>query len=64
MQDKKLKIVVSSFYKFIHVKAIFKKFQLILQMEIYVWILINKYISIDIFQNIKIDCIWQKIDIL
>lgn len=57
MQDKKLKIVVSSFYKFI--KAIFKKFQLILQMEIYVWILINKYISIDIFQNIKIDCIWQ-----
>lgn len=62
MQDKKLKIVVSSFYKFI--KAIFKKFQLILQMEIYVWILINKYISIDIFENIKVDCIWQKIDIL
>lgn len=62
MQDKKLKIVVSSFYKFI--KAVFKKFQLILQMEIYVWILINKYISIDIFENIKVDCIWQKIDIL
>lgn len=62
MQDKKLKIVVSSFYKFI--KAIFKKFQLILQMEIYVWILINKYISIYIFENIKVDCIWQKIDIL
>lgn len=62
MQDKKLKIVVSSFYKFI--KAIFKKFQLILEMEIYVWILINKYISIDIFENIKVDCIWQKIDIL
>lgn len=39
MQDKKLKIVVSSFYKFI--KAIFKKIQLILQMEIYVWILIK-----------------------
>lgn len=39
MQDKKLKFVVSSFYKFI--KAIFKKFQLILQMEIYVWILIK-----------------------
>lgn len=39
MQDKKLKIVVSLFYKFI--KAIFKKFQLILQMEIYVWILIK-----------------------
>lgn len=39
MQDKKLKIVVSSFYKLI--KAIFKKLQLILQMEIYVWILIK-----------------------
>lgn len=39
MQDKKLKIVVSSFYKFM--KAIFKKFQLFLQMEIYVWILIK-----------------------